>query len=106
MGTCQSLRERIHTRYAPINNDLLSLIMTDRTADCLEIMRANPRINYSEPINIFGDNLLHYVCKRNNTTLVEYIISVDKKAGTTLNKFQQFPVQLSSDPQIHKLLKT
>lgn len=66
MGSCQTIRERINTTYTPIHNNLLSLMMANRTEDCLDIMRENQQINYSEPVNNFGDNLLHYACKKNN----------------------------------------
>lgn len=66
-------------------------------------MQANNNIKYSEPISIINDNLLHYACKKNNVQVVKYILAKDPQAATKKNKYQKYPQNLATSPQVLSL---
>lgn len=54
-------------------------------------------MNLNEPVNMFGDTLLHYACKNNDLEVVKYIIEKQPGAQLKPNIRQKLPIHLCSD---------
>jgi hypothetical protein len=88
-----------------IEHNILALLIIGNTTSCLDLMSQKSDLSLSKPINIHGDNLLHYACKLNNYTICRYILFKDRRASSQKNIIGKLPVDLATDTRIISLFK-
>ncbi len=53
-----------------IDNNIIALLLSGQTSKVIERLEADPSGTFlNDSINFRKDNLLHYACAKNNTTL-------------------------------------
>jgi ankyrin repeat protein len=85
-----------------INNCLLSLLLVGKTEDCIELIESK-NIKLDNPMNVFGDTLLHYATKRNDDRMVGYLLAKDPQLKFVQNRENKTPQDLCKSKKVQKL---
>jgi ankyrin repeat protein len=61
------------------------------------------KVKLEDPVNIFGDTLLHYATKRGNSRMVGYLLAKDPYLKCVKNASNKTPQELCKSKKIQKL---
>lgn len=87
---------------ASVDNNLIALVMIDDTESIIKRLQSlGASFNINDKVNVRGDTLLHYASKRNNQTLIRYLLSQPNINKEPKNDLGKIPKELAPNDAKH-----